>query len=361
MASPERNVQLRYLVIDECLAEAATDDKQVWTKDRLLATINRVMLEDNPNAKPIAMRTLEKDLVDMAAVYGVNILSNRRSGRVHYRYENGQQRIHQGTLQKGEAVTVQRFLQVMERFEGLPEWDWWTQAKMKLKGQFGLFPGRRRARPVNRIEGMRFSKDERRWYAMLCEAVHGQFPMRMAHAPNLGDDVERMSFIPQKMVHQADGIFTLGTAWDADAETFFHTVVALDEITSLDQVAVEWPLRQRVPDFAWDRYVVQRMGVQSGVISAKESTPPVDVRVWVAQRLAQRFLKEPMHTSQDMRIESAADGLIFNLVVVPDASFKRFALQWGSDFQVLEPDELRHEMRLATKDVSDRYAPMFGP
>ena len=361
MASPERNVQLRYLVIDHCLAEAAADKEQVWTKERLLHAINQALLDDNPNAKPIAMRTLEKDLVDMVALYGVNILSKRRSGKVHYGYANEQVRIHNGTLQRGEAVTVQRFLQSMERFEGIPEWDWWTQAKMKLKGQFGLFPTRRKAPPVNRIEGMRFSKDERRWYEALCEAAHSQFPLRLAHAPNLGDDVDRMSFLPERLVQQADGIFVLGTAWDTDSEAFFHVVVALDEITSLDRVAVNWPQRQRVPDFAWGRYVIHRMGVQSGIISSNDVAHPVDVRVWVAKRLAQRFLKEPMHASQDMRIESAADGLIFNLVVVPDAAFKRFALQWGSDFQVLEPDELRHEMRLTTKEVADRYAPMFGP
>jgi len=39
----------------------------------------------------------------------------------------------------------------------------------------------------------------------------------------------------------------------------------------------------------------------------------------------------------------------------------RFALQWGSDFQVLEPDEVRHALRLATREASERYAPMFGP
>lgn len=361
MASPERNVQLRYLVIDQCLADAAADEEQVWTKERLLAAINQALLEDNPNAKPIAMRTLEKDLVDLAAAYGVSVLSKRRGGKVHYCYPRKQERIHNGALQREEALTLQRFLQSMERFEGLPEWDWWTQAKMKLKGQFGLFPRRRKARPVNRIEGMHFSKDERRWYEMLCEAAYSQFPLRMAYAPNLGDDVERMPFLPHRLVHQADGIFVLGTAWDTDSEAFFHAVVALDEITSLDRVAVDWPQRQRLPDFAWDRYIMQRMGVQSGIITTKDVAPPVEVRVWVAKRLAQRFLKEPMHASQDMRIETAAEGLIFNLVVVPDAAFKRFALQWGSDFQVLEPDELRHEMRLATKEVADRYAPMFGP
>ena len=57
-----------------------------------------------------------------------------------------------------------------------------------------------------------------------------------------------------------------------------------------------------------------------------------------------------MHGSQDMRIEPAAEeGVIFNLSLVPDAQFVRFALQWGSEFQVLEPDDVRHALRLATR------------
>jgi len=88
---------------------------------------------------------------------------------------------------------------------------------------------------------------------------------------------------------------------------------------------------------------------------------PQTVRVWVEAELARQFLKEPMHPSQDLRVEQSAAGIIFTLQVIPDESFKQFAWQWGLKFQVLEPAELRHAMREESKALADMYAPMFGP
>ena len=162
-----------------------------------------------------------------------------------------------------------------------------------------------------------------------------------------------------RMVHEPDGVVALGIAWDAEAQSFFYLIVQLDEITSLDAVAVEWPDTSEPEAYNWDIHAANRMALTPGVVSPGEAVVPV--RVWVADRLAQRFLKEPMHGSQDMRIEPSAEGIMFNLSLVPDAQFVRFALQWGSDFQVLEPDDVRHALRLAAREASDRYAPMFGP
>ena len=74
MASPERNVQLRYIILDACMAQAARDESVVWTKEALLQEVNRQLREDNPSTKPIAMRTLEKDIVDMESTYGLRII-----------------------------------------------------------------------------------------------------------------------------------------------------------------------------------------------------------------------------------------------------------------------------------------------
>ena len=360
MASPERNVQLRYLMIDACLHQAAVDPEISWSKEALLAKVNEELIADAPNAKPVAMRTLEKDLVDIERVYRVRIDKVRKEGKVHLRYTDPDQRLHRGILAPEESLTVQRFLKVMERFEGMPEWDWWLRAQMGLKGQFGLFdrPGQRAQAP--RLAERSMSKDERRWYAVLAESVFTGTPLRMAYAPNMGDSSERTSFLPRQLVHDAEGIFALGTAWDSESETHFHLIVELVEITSLDRVAVDWPDASEWDVISWDRYAANRMGLQSGIVS-DEDAEPAQVRVWVADQLAQRFLKEPMHASQDMRIEQAADGVIFNLALVPDEAFMRFALKWGQDFQVLEPDDLRHALRVETKANADRYAPMFGP
>ena len=193
----------------------------------------------------------------------------------------------------------------------------------------------------------------------MVRAAFERTPLQMAFAAGMGDRLERVAYRVDRLVHESDGVVALGTAWDREAQSFFHLIVQLDEITSLDAVAVEWPDTSEPEAYNWKVHSANRMALTPGVVSPGETVVPV--RVWIADRLAQRFLKEPMHGSQDMRIEPAAEGIIFNLSLVPDAQFVRFALQLGSDFQVLEPDDVRHALRLAAREASDRYAPMFGP
>ena len=360
MASPERNVQLRYIILDACMAQAARDASVVWTKEALLQEVNRQLREDNPATKPIAMRTLEKDIVDMETLYGLRIERARSGGKVHFAYPAGSEGMHRANFSENEVALAHRFIQAMDRFKGAPAWDGWLRSRLALQGQLGLIGSRLpEAEWQPRIVESPLSKDERRWYETMVRAAFERTPLHMAFAPGMGDRLERVAYRVDRLVHEPDGVVALGIAWDAEAQSFFYLIVQLDEITSLDAVAVEWPDTSEPEAYNWEAHAANRMALTPGVVSPGEAVVPV--RVWVADRLAQRFLKEPMHGSQDMRIEPAVEGIIFNLSLVPDAQFVRFALQWGSDFQVLEPDDVRHALRLATREASDRYAPMFGP
>ena len=91
-----RHAFLRYIVIDECLVQPVKDsedaasgkseEESLWYKEDLLAAINQRISAFSPHAKPIAMRTLEKDLVDMQSLFGVEILKLSQNRRAHYRY-----------------------------------------------------------------------------------------------------------------------------------------------------------------------------------------------------------------------------------------------------------------------------------
>lgn len=361
MASPERNVQLRYIILDACMAKAACDSSVIWTKAALLQEVNRQLRDDNPATKPIAMRTLEKDIADMEKAYGIRIERRRAEGKVHFAYPEGEEGIYGANLTENETALAHRFIRAMDRFEGSAAWDWWLRARLALQIQLGLIRGRMpNAERQPRIMEPAWSKDERRWYEALLRAASERTPLRMAFAPGMGDRLERVAFLADRLMQQTDGIVAMGTAWDGEGQSFFRLIVQLNEITSLDSVAVDWPDSLKPEAYNWEVHAANRMALTPGVVSS-EGEAVVPVRVWVADRLAQRFLKEPMHSSQDMRIESSAGGVIFNISLVPDAQFVRFALQWGSEFQVLEPDDVRHALRLATRETSDRYAPMFGP
>jgi predicted DNA-binding transcriptional regulator YafY len=70
---------------------------------------------------------------------------------------------------------------------------------------------------------------------------------------------------------------------------------------------------------------------------------------------------DPIHPSQDLRLQRAGGGVIFTINVVVDAALFRWVMQWGNQAQLLEPAEARHTLRLKAREVASLYEPMFGP
>lgn len=369
MASPERHTHWRYIILDDCLNAAAQQDGPRWFKADLLKELNRQMREIHGQIKPMAMRTLEKDLVDLEVHFGVQVMRSREKGRVHFHYSSDSVSIQQAQLHASERRQLKGILDSLNRFRSLPDWNWWTWSEIMIRGQLGLFPGPVRGKEaLSRLSALEMARDAQRWMMPMAEALHAQRPLRLTHAPGLGEKSERTSMLPECMAVQTHGVFVMGRGWDPEAQDWFHWIVDLNEITGLDDVAVEWPESDAESESLqtsarmWRQYLAYRMGIRSGVVDLKDlDAEPEVIRVWAAESLAMRFLKSPMHGSQDMRVEEAASGVIFSLQLVADASFVQFALQWGRDFQVLEPAHLRMVMREETKAISDQYTPMFGP
>ncbi|MDA0912554.1 MAG: WYL domain-containing protein [Bacteroidetes bacterium] len=363
MASPERHAHWRYFILDECFSEAQEDDQIRWFKTNLLLEVNRRLKAIHPGTKPIAMRTLEKDLVDFEKIYGVSIERRREKGKIYFAYPKGQIGIHTGELSSKERRNLMSLLDSMGRFRSLKNWDWWVFMEVMLKGQLGFYSNQSKRREAGVVVDRElYGHEVQRWLLPIAESIYKAVPLRVAYAPDLGDATERVQFMPEFLSIRNGSIHVAGTCWDDEAEDFFRLVIALEEITSLDDVAVAWPNAQyqATPANRWSEYLLSRMKLSPGLVIDWDRKPDL-IRVWVGEALAQRFLKMPMHQSQDMRVEQAANGIIFTIQVVPDDSFVAFALQHGAQFQILEPDDLRHRVRLESAAVAKLYEPMFGP
>jgi predicted DNA-binding transcriptional regulator YafY len=102
------------------------------------------------------------------------------------------------------------------------------------------------------------------------------------------------------------------------------------------------------------------MGLSAGIIDAKEQSTE-SVQIWLSENVASRFMVDPIHPTQDMRLQRSGGGVIFTIDLVVDESLLRWVLQWGSEAQLLEPAEARHSLRLKSREVAQLYEPMFGP
>lgn len=376
MNSSHRLAFLRYIVIDECLSEAtnqsvnAGEDK-CWFKEDLLGTINARIADFSAHTKPIAMRTLEKDLVDMQGLFDVKILKLSRSRKAHYRYEREGMSIRNSALSANQALALDDLFRHLELFHFISGQEWWWEAESRLRTHFELFTEdlqeRFRSRNANAVEASSVFEDHRspdasrKWLPVLSKAAAKSRPIRVGYRLRHDAPLTHATCLAEWLTCQENEWMLGMLAWDDEAEDGFRMLVPLKSIDSVDDVTAQFPTAFRnVKEWSWSKYAGQRMGLSPGIIGSKEQSTE-SVQIWLSENVASRFMVDPIHPAQDMRLQRAGGGVIFTIDLVVDESLIRWLMQWGSEAQLLEPAEARHTMRLKSRVMAQLYEPMFGP
>ncbi len=376
MNSNHRLAFLRYIVIDQCLSRATNksadaDDEETWFKEDLLEAINQRLAEFSVHTKPIAMRTLEKDLVDMQTLFDVKVKKMSRNRRAHYRYERPEMSIRNTALSARQAMALQDLFTHLESFRFVNGQEWWWEAESRLRVHFDLFPEDLKSRIQNRktnavdaasvFEGYHWPDASRKWLPVLSRAAAKASPVRLGYRVRHDAPLSHANCLAEWLTFQREE-WMLGTLiWDDEAQDGFRMLLPLKSIESIDDVTAQFPASlQQIKEWSWSKYAARRMGLSAGIIDAKEQSTE-SVQIWLSENVASRFMVDPIHPSQDMRLQRSGGGVIFTIDLVVDESLLRWVLQWGSEAQLLEPAEARHSLRLKSREVAQLYEPMFGP
>tara|TARA_Y100000385_G_C13075714_1_gene631324 strand:- start:467 stop:1612 length:1146 start_codon:yes stop_codon:yes gene_type:complete len=381
MTATNRLAFLRYIVIDECLVQATrqnptlddADDApgKLLHKQDLLAAVNARIAEFSEHTKPIAMRTLEKDLVDVQNLFGVKILKLSHNRRAHYRYAQVGMSIRDAALSADHALALQQLFKQLELFRLAPGQEWWWEAESRLRVHFDLFPEEVQARSSHRlvksVKGAEVFKNHRwpdagrKWLPALAKVGSKSTPIRLAYRLDHDGPLVHTTCRAEWLTRQQETWMVGVSAWDEEAEEIFRMLIPLNAIDSLDDVTAQFSTElAAAPHWDWPQYAEHRIGLEAGVIESNPGSPE-HVQVWLSEALAKRYLVDPIHPSQDLRLQKAAGGVLFSLNLVVDSSLLRWILQWGSEAQLLEPAEGRHALRVMAQEMAALYEPMFGP
>ena len=338
-------------------------------KPELLERVNALLKEASPGIKPIAMRTLEKDIADMQVLYGVEIVKHSDHKRAYYGYSEFGMSIGSGVLTAEEKAQLHGVLGNLSRFRGAEGFEWWTEMEALLRHRFDVVAPQKKAtkkRGVSRHVQRRIlprvqEKSALRWLEGAVSALQLNMPARVGFTTSDAERSERHSMLIENLVEDTGGWLVLALVWDDEAQEAFRLVLPLDSITSWDDVLVDVPegLKDAIP-FAWSRYIDQRFALVSGVVKDADEKP-VAMRLWFENKTASRYLTQPFHASQDLRIERSGNGIVIQVSLVPNAPFIQWVLHHGAAAQVLEPASLREMMGSETRKMAQGYAKMFGP
>lgn len=368
--SASRLATLRYAVLDECFARdperPAGEPLPRFFKQDLLDLVNKRLKEAIPGTKAIAMRTLEKDIQDMQRLFGVKIVRYHEKKRAWYSYAQEGMTIRAGGLTGAESSKLTGALEICDRFAGNEGTKWLPWALALLRHSFHLDANSLKARR-NQTEAQGWSIGQPHRFPSVAVLEHIRDGLHLGdwHALRLKDGTA-ISYLPEHLHsgRDTDVVCGMERRIDENGEPMLVMRV-LDwlEIETIEHMSDADHFKGTHQGRSWPQWCAHRFAVRPGEWSTfrEWNAAPEEVRIWFSQPRAQQLQFRPWHASQSPRVEAAAGGQIFTFLLVADDALRSAVLAEARDAQLLEPLEMRNEIRDLMGVWPRAYDAMFGP
>lgn len=342
-----KHPMIRYRALDRCfgnkyrnfaildLVQACNDAIYDATGDPRYKVDAR---RDGDNHDGIKKRQVYLDIRHMESEAGWSIeLERFRNDRREqcYRYTDPDFSINKSPLTQSEFDQLKHTVLMLNRFQGMPQFEWMEDVLTHLEDQFGL---RGTDRPVMGFEqnvdlqGLGYLKD-------LFGFITQRQPL-LIHYHTMRGMPKVWTIHPYYLKEFNNRWFLFG--WCSEEERICN--LALDRIDSLESADVDY--RENV-DIDFGEYFDDIVGV----------TIPVD---GVVERVRLRFAphrypyvaSKPLHMTQ--RNTDRDTGIIEIRVIINQELISEI-LSYGKDVEVLEPASLRNTMQEILENALARY------
>lgn len=314
---------IRYIALDRCFS----NPYRKYTWEDLIEECNISKSQFHEDIK--AMKS--SSLFD-APIVRYDDFDNEKS---YYRYSNLDFRIFKNPIDEHEAQLLKETLVTFSRLRGMPQFEWVQEIITRLEQESDL---------VN--DDYIISFDENPYltgidyFSEIYNAIIYKKVLKITYKPfNKEKTIEHIHPYFLKQYNNRWFLFGL----DNDNQ---EGVVnkPLDRIKSIEESSVEY-IPNTETDF--EEYFEDIVGV-----SVDSNKPIEKIILRVDKELLPYITTKPLHGSQ---IQHKDDPTKIELNLIPNYEFKALILSRGECIEVLEPAELREDMRQRAEKLYNRY------
>lgn len=324
----------RYRVLDACFSNWM---RKYYAED-LIARCNDALAERYSSGDiNISRRTFFDDLNDLdelVSEYGVEILRINDGRKKYYRYSEDGFSLFTKGFTEDELVSLKETIQTLQRFKGLPSFQWMTTMVDKLEDKLTLKSSAKSI--LSYEENIGYVGID--WLKDCFDSIINQQPLKIEYR-----NFENKSFTwivhPYYIKQYNNRWFLLGKNPDYSS----LATVPLDRIDSIEPFHIDF-----IPntEFDFDKYFEDVIGV------TVSKTPAEVIRLRFTPKRLQYVLTKPIHKSQVC--SNTKDGIV-TLKVGVNNELEALLLSYGPDVEVLGPDTLRKELMYKVKKTYENY------
>lgn len=335
-----KNALVRYRILDRCLR----DTSRVYSAKDLLGKVNdglRGLLGDGAPRSSIGKVQLHTDLEALREHWDADILESKSpsDGRVLlYRYSDPNFSINNQPLSEVEASNIRDAIEVLSRFQGLPQFEHMSEIIPALEDRFGT-------RSEKRESAIEFSSNK------YLEGLEHLTPAHNAIVNQRVLSVEYQDFKsptpytvelhPYYLKQFNNRWFLFGRNPSKGSESWN---LSLDRIKSIQETTTEFISTT----IDWSEYFEDIVGV------SKHDKDVEVVELLFSPEQAPYVLTKPLHGSQKTK-SNDENGLLISLEVIPNYELLKLILSFGPKVEVISPQEIRRQIASMVETCSRQY------
>lgn len=330
-----KHAQIRYKVLDDCFSNFG----RKFYFDDLLEKCNEALAEIyGDELGGVKTRTLRSDISYMrerAGEYAVDIISENDGTGYFYRYSQKDFSVFREGFNQDELNQLRETILMLQRFKGLPNFEWMTELAVKLEDKLKL----------SKNPGNFVSYEENTgyvgldWFKDIFDAITNSRVLHITYSKFNGSRPFYWDIHPYFLKQYNNRWFLFGLN-DYSKKI---SILALDRIDDLKETRIDF-IPNTIIDL--DEYFKNIIGI------TKENGPIENVRLQFSKNRFPYVETKPIHDSQ--RIIDHGNRII-EINVIPNKELRTMILSFGNDVEVLSPLHLRGQIATILKGSLNKY------
>ena len=331
--STNKHAIIRYQTLDKCFRNIGRN----YTIEDLVEECNKSIYEYNGKEEGIKKRQLYDDIRFMESEQGWSIeLKKVKDGRrVFYKYEKSNFSISNQPLNETEANQLREALLTLDRFKGLPQYNWINEINARLESTFNL---KHKNETIISFEQNEYLKGLE-YIPVLYNAILYKKVLNIGYKSFNSDEIKSIIISPYYLKQYNMRWFLFGKS--DNYETI--TNLALDRIESIETVKKEYINS----DIDFNEYFEDIIGVTI------QNENVLNIVLKVDKSLIPYITTKPLHGSQI--IYDRDNNFEVHLKLIPNYELETMILSFGEKIQVLEPIILVEKLKERINKMKNNY------
>ena len=327
-----KNALIRYQALDRCLRNRY---KRYYIDD-LVAACCEALKDFSEKAEPVHKRQIYKDLDFIEEKWGVDIDRLPDGRKKYFQYRDPDFSISQSQQLTDEEIDkLKETIFMLNRFKGMPQFEWMAELLSQLEDRFSL---KGQSRSVIGFE-QNIDYSANRHLSDLFNAIVNKQPLRIVYQKF--DGSERVWRIHPYYIKQYNNRWVLFGLNDK-----YRTItnIPLDRIKEFSPVGIEYIDNENI-DF--EEYFDDVIGVTI------KDAPVENIILKFAPERYPYIVSKPLHGSMKF---VDPDNCIVQISVIPNRELEAVIYSFGDQVEVISPQWFRDKIAASVNNLSNKYS-----